>query len=132
MTHEARNTGPTEQHVIRIELKKDALPDAASSIPDPLDSLVIGKDTQKLLFENAYVRAMEDRVPAGSMTPKHSHKRGLLINLSDYDTETKTWPDDKISRAHVIKGEVRWSEPVTHEVKVIGTTAAYAIRIEVK
>ena len=131
VTHEARNTGPTEQHVIRIELKKDALPPAASSIPDPLDALVICKDTQKLLFENAYVRAIEDRGPAGNVAAKHSHKRSLLINMSDYDTETKTWPDDKISRTHAIEGQVRWSEPVTHEVKNIGTTAAYAIRIEV-
>ena len=132
VTHEARNTGTTEQHVIRIELKKGALPAAASSTSDPLDALVVCKDTQKLLFENAYVRAIEDRGAAGNVTAKHTHKRGLLVNLSDYDTETKTWPDGKISRTHATAGEVRWSEPVLHEVKNIGTTATYAIRVELK
>lgn len=132
VTHEARNTGTSEQHVIRIELKKDSLPDAASSIPDPLDALVICKDTQKLLFENAYVRAIEERSPAGSVTPKHSHKRGLQIILSDFDALTKTWPDGKITFTHAKVGEVRWIEAVTHEVKTLGTIAAYAIRVEVK
>ena len=132
VTHEARNTGTTEQHVIRIELKKDAPPAGRSATPDPLDALVICKDTQKLLFENAYVRAIEDRAPAGSATAKHTHKRGLLVQLSDYDSETTTWPDGKISRTHATAGGVNWSEPVMHEVKNIGATATYAIRIEVK
>lgn len=132
VTHEARNTGMTEQHVIRIELKKGVPPAGTSSIPDPLDALIMCKDTQKLLFENAYVRVIEDRGPAGNVTAQHTHKRGLLINLSDYISETKTWPAGKISRANAKLGEVRWSEPVRHEVKNIGTTDAFAIRIEVK
>ena len=132
VTHEARNTGATEQHVVRIELKKGVPPAAASSTPDPLDALIMCKDTQKLLFENAYVRVIEDRGPAGNVTVKHTHKRGLLINLSDYVSETKTWPDGTISRVNAKEGEVRWSGPVMHEVKNIGTTDAFVIRIEVK
>jgi len=97
VTHEARNTGSTDQRVIRIEMKKAAPLAAPSAAKDPLDALVAYKDSQKLLFENAYVRAIEDRGPAGNLTPKHTHPRGLLINLSDFDSETTTWPDGKVN-----------------------------------
>src|SRR4051812_39264401 len=50
VTHEARNTGATEQHVVRIELKNEARP-ATLPQPDPLDALVVCSDTQKLIFE---------------------------------------------------------------------------------
>jgi hypothetical protein len=40
VTHEARNTGTTEQHVIRIELKQPA-PAGSSAPPADLDSLLV-------------------------------------------------------------------------------------------
>ena len=93
---------------------------------------MVCSDTQKLIFENAYVRAIEDRGPAGNVTAKHTHPRGLLIALAAYDTESSAWPDRKVSRGHTAKGEVRWSEAVTHDVKNVGATATYAIRIDVR
>ena len=76
VTHEARNTGTTEQRVIRVELKREA-PAAvpAAGEPDPLDSLIVCKDTQKLIFENQYARVIEERVPPGIAQPKHRHGR---------------------------------------------------------
>jgi len=130
-THETRNTGATEQHVVRVELKNEARP-AKRSPADPLDALVACNDTQKLIFENAYVRAIEDRGPAGNVTAKHTHPRGVLIALSDYETESSAWPDRSVSRGHAAKGDVRWSEAVTHDVKNVGATPTYAVRIDVK
>ena len=131
VTHEARNTGKTEQHVVRIEMKKEAPAPAAAGKPGPLDSVVVAKESQKLIFENAYVRAIQDRSQAGETTPKHSHLRGLLVNLSDYDIEV-TVADGKVVRSHQVKGAVSWSEPVTHEAKITGTSETWAVRVEVK
>jgi beta-alanine degradation protein BauB len=119
------------QHVIRIDLKKSA-PPTGSSTPDPLDALIVSKNTQRLLFENAYVRAIEDRGPAGAITPKHTHKRGLLITMSAYDSEVETFPDGRITHTHAKAGDAVWSEPITHRVKNTGSTPTWAIRIEVK
>ena len=80
VTHEARNTGATEQHVIRIELKTGARA-STPTVADPLDALVVCKDTQRLIFENADVRAIEDRGPAGNSTAKHTHQRLSLIHI---------------------------------------------------
>ena len=130
VTHQARNTGATEQRVIRIELKKSAPPTGAPSA-DPLDALIVCRDTQKLIFENEYVRAIEDRGPAGNVAPKHTHRRGVLVALSDFETEATTSPGDNTSRRRYAKGDVVWSDAVTHEVKNVGKTEAYAIRVEV-
>lgn len=115
VTHEARNTGATEQHVIRVELKQDA---PSGDLPSgPLDSLVACKDTQKLIFENRFVRAIDDRIPAGVAEAKHRHARGLTVTLTDWDTEAVTYPSGQTARRHAAFGDVRWTEPLVHEVR---------------
>jgi hypothetical protein len=89
-------------------------------------------DTQKLLMENALVRVFEIRVPPGTFEAKHSHARGLTIALSDYDTESRTFPDGKPTRGHTAFSEVRWVESVVHEVRNVGSTEQHVIRIELK
>ena len=131
VTHTARNTGTTEQRVIRIELKQDA-PSSTSLVSDPLDSLVACKDTQKLIFENQLVRAIDDRIPAGVAEPKHRHAHGLTITLSDWDSESVAYPSGQTSRRHAILGEVRWTEPLVHEVRNFGKTESHTVRIELK
>lgn len=131
VTHTARNTGSTEQRVIRIELKQDA-PSSGSLVSDELDSLKACKDTQKLIFENQFVRAIDDRIPAGVAEPKHRHAHGLTITLSDWDSETVTYPSGQTSRRHAILGEVRWTEPLVHEVRNFGKTDSHTVRIELK
>lgn len=131
VTHEAHNTGTTEQHVVRIEIKKDP-PAAALVSHDPLDSLIACKDTEKLLFENAYVRAIEVHSAAGNAEPQHSHGRGVTVAMSDYDSEATTFPDGKVTHNHANKGDVRWTTPVVHSVKNVGTTEQYVVRIDIK
>lgn len=89
-------------------------------------------DTQKLIIENMFVRVWDIHVPPGTFEAKHSHARGVTIAMSDYDNETKSIPDGKISRGHTKLGEVKWAEPVTHEARNIGTTEQHVIRIELK
>ncbi len=134
VTHEARNTGATEQHVIRIELKQDAPSSNSTSAarPDELDSLLACTDTLKLIFENQFVRVIDDRIPAGVAEPKHRHPHGLTIALADSDSEAVTYPDHQTARRHAALGDVRWTEAVVHEVRNVGTTDSHTIRIELK
>jgi hypothetical protein len=89
-------------------------------------------DTQKLLMENAIVRVFEIRVPPGTFEARHGHAHGLTIALSDYDNETRSFPDGQPTRGHTKFGDVRWVEPVVHEVRNVGATEQHVIRIEIK
>jgi hypothetical protein len=89
-------------------------------------------DTQKLVMENALVRVFEIKVPPGVAEARHTHARGLTIALSDYDNETKSFPDGRVNRGHAAFGQVRWAEPQDHEAKNVGTTEQHVIRIEIK
>jgi hypothetical protein len=131
VTHEARNTGTTEQHVIRVELKKDS-PGLPPAKTDPLDSLVVCKDTQKLIFENQFVRVIEERVPPGVGQPKHRHAQGLLIPLANSTIEAVDDPDGRVARRELKLGEAGWRDPVIHAVRNIGQTELLNIRIELR
>ena len=89
-------------------------------------------DTQKLIIDNMFVRVWDIRVPPGTFEAKHSHARGVTVAMSDYDNETKSLPDGKVSRSHTKQGDVKWVEPVTHEARNTGTTEQRVIRIELK
>jgi len=103
-----------------------------SQATNPLDPLKVCPDTHKLLFENAVLRVIEAKVPAGSTEPKHSHPRGITVYLANYDVETKTIPDNRVTQGQRKFGTVSWSDAVVHEVKNTGKTNSHAIRIELK
>jgi hypothetical protein len=98
---------------------------------DELDSLTVCRDTQKLIFENAFVRVIDDVIPPGAAEPRHHHPRGLVITLADADVETRSGAGAPV-RGHSSAGSVRWNEPLTHEVRNVGTAATHYIRIDVK
>jgi len=134
VTHEAHNVGTTLQHVIRIELKGQP---SGVVKNDPYDSMVVSKATHKVVLENRYVRVVEDHLPPSGTEPKHTHPHGVVIMMSDFDSETRTYPDisskdGRISRNHYNKGLVRWAEPNVHDVKNVGATELYVIRIDLK
>jgi hypothetical protein len=103
-----------------------------SQATNPLDPLKVCPDTHKLLFENAVLRVIEAKVPAGSTEPKHSHPRGITVYLANYDVQATTIPDHKVTQAQRKFGTVSWSDAVVHEVKNTGKTNSHAIRIELK
>jgi len=99
---------------------------------EDLDSLKVCKDTQKLIFENAFVRIIDDRIPPGVAEPKHQHRHGVTVWINDYDAEQVVYPEGKKSTSHRVGGTAAWSEAVAHTVRNAGKTESHTIRIELK
>jgi hypothetical protein len=99
---------------------------------DSLDALKVAPGMTKLLIDNAFVRVTEETVPPGKGVPKHSHKRGVTVALTDYDSEQTLFPSGQVVRTHRHQGEVSWAEPVVHEAHNVGTTVQNVVRIELK
>jgi len=98
---------------------------------DPLDSLVVCAATQKLILENQFVRVIDDSIPPGVTEPRHRHRHGVSIYLSDYTTESIS-DDGKVTPQPRKFGVAQWSEATIHQVRNTGTTLSHAIRIELK
>src|SRR5580698_4011974 len=98
---------------------------------DPLDSLKACPDTQKLILENQFVRVIDDQIPMGVTEPRHRHRHGVTVYLSDYTTEQIT--DDGVVKPQVRKSDTAgWNEATIHQVRNTGKTPSHAIRIELK
>ena len=98
---------------------------------DPLDSLTVCKDTQKLIFENSFVRVIDDSIPVGGTEALHRHRHGVVVYLSDYTAESINADGTKSGGPRKASGAA-WSEAVVHQVKNTGSTVSHAIRIELK
>jgi len=104
----------------------------SSAAEDDLDSLKVCRETQKLIFENAFVRVIDDVIPAGVTEPKHRHPHGVVVTLADAEIESTIYPAGRVARGHSKLGNVSWSEPTVHEVHNVGTEPSQFIRIDVK
>jgi hypothetical protein len=98
---------------------------------DPLDSLKVCKDTQKLLFENQFVRVIDDQIPPGVTEPMHRHRHGVSVYLSNYINENVT-QDGRKSKQERKAGTAQWNEPTVHTVTNTGSVSSHSIRIELK
>src|SRR5262245_43553580 len=104
---------------------------ASSAAPQELDPLKVAADTHTLVFENAFVRVLETRVPPGKTERMHRHGRRVVVYLSDFHTRTTEQggkPQDNLRKA----GLTRWSEPLVHTVENIGKTEGHVISVELK
>jgi hypothetical protein len=99
---------------------------------DALDSLLVCHETQKLIFENAFVRVIDDVIPPGISEPMHHHPHGVVVTIVDADTETRLYPDGQPTRHHSAKGSASWSESLLHDVKNVGAAPTHFIRIDIK
>ena len=98
---------------------------------DPLDPVRAAPDTHKVAFENAFVRVLEVRIPAGKIEPRHRHPHGLSVYFSDWDA--KVTVDGSEARVNQRRtGTFAWSEAVVHTVENVGNTEARVLRIELK
>jgi quercetin dioxygenase-like cupin family protein len=122
VTHESLNTGSTLQHVIRVELLKEAGASGAAVV-EPLT-------TQRVLVDNAYVRVIEDNLPPGGSEPVHRHGRGVIVPLTSAELEVTE--GGKTEKRSVTFGEADWREPVVHSVKNVGSTPLRLVRVELK
>ena len=100
---------------------------------EELDSIKVCAATQKLIFENAFVRIIDDRIPPGVTEPKHQHKHGVTISISAYDLEQVIYPEGRVVKGRREGGgAANWSEAIIHTVKNTGTTESHTVRIELK
>jgi len=99
--------------------------------PDPLDSLTVCADTQKLLFENQFVRVIDDVIPVKATEKMHRHRHGVVVYLSDYTVDITT-QDGKKTTSTRKDNTATWSDATVHTVTNVGTTPSHAIRIELK
>jgi len=130
ITHSVKNVGSTTSHAIRIDLKRAEPPPPPE--PESLDSLKLSGITQKLIFENEYVRVIDDVIPVGVTEPMHHHPHGVVVYLTDNYVTEQIRPDGSTSRNTRKLNEASWAEPLTHSVKNIGTGTSHAIRVELK
>src|SRR5579862_3152649 len=105
-----------------------AWPQAAD---DPLDSLKVCTETQKLIFENKFVRVIDDQIPPGVTEPMHRHPHGVVVYLNTYTNE-QTTAEGKKSLQERVAGTAAWAEATVHTVKNVDKNSSHAIRIELK
>jgi hypothetical protein len=98
---------------------------------DALDPVKVAPDTHKIAFENAFVRILEVRVPAGRIEPRHRHPHGLSVYFTDWDA--KTTVDGRSPTVNQRKaGTFAWSDAVIHTVENVGPREGHILRIELK
>jgi quercetin dioxygenase-like cupin family protein len=104
---------------------------STQSKDDALDPVRVSPETHKVAFENAIVRVLEVRIPAGKTEPRHRHPHGLSVYLTDW--EAKATVDGKPPQVNQRKaGTFAWSDAVVHTVENVGKTDARVLRIELK
>jgi hypothetical protein len=99
---------------------------------DEQDVLQVIPDNYKLLFENAFVRVIEARVPPGTEETPHRHMRGVSVCMTEYTVESRILPDGQWVRSDRKLGTVYWSESSLHVLRNVGKTTSHTIRVELK
>jgi quercetin dioxygenase-like cupin family protein len=98
---------------------------------DALDPVKVAPDTHKVAFENAFVRVLEVRIPAGKTEPRHRHPHGMSVYFTDWDA--KVTVDGKSADVHHRKaGTFAWNDAVIHSVENVGAGEGHVLRIELK
>ena len=103
----------------------------AQSKDDSLDALKLAGDTQKLLFENQFVRVIDNQVPVGHTEPMHSHPHGVVVYLAHSKNQITT-QDGKTRISDNNADTVAWSEATVHTAKNVGDAPSHTIRIDIK
>ena len=104
----------------------------AMSQPDDQDVLKVIPENYTLLFENAFVRVIEARVPPGTEEKPHRHMRGVSICMTEYTVESRILPNGQWVRSDRNHGTVYWSESSLHILRNVGKTTSHTIRVELK
>jgi hypothetical protein len=103
----------------------------SQSANDALDPVRVAPDTHKIAFENAFVRVLEVRVPAGKTEPRHRHPHGMSVYFTDWDAKvTVDGGSPNVNRRKA--GTFAWSDAVIHTVENVGPREGHILRIELK
>jgi quercetin dioxygenase-like cupin family protein len=98
---------------------------------DALDPVRVAADTHKIAFENAFVRVLEVRIPAGKTEPRHRHPHGMSVYFTDWEAKV-TVDGGSPSVNHRKAGTFAWSDAVIHTVENVGQGEGHVLRIELK
>ena len=104
----------------------------AASQTDDLDVLKVIPENYKLILDNPLVRVLEAHIPPGTEEKPHRHLRGVSVCMTEYTLESRPLPDGQWTRQERRPGVVYWSEAGLHQVRNVGSTMSYTIRIELK
>jgi hypothetical protein len=104
----------------------------AISRQDDQDVLKVIPENYTLLYENAFVRVIEARVPPGVEEKPHRHMRGVSVCMTEYTVESRILPDGQWVRSDRKHGTVYWSESSLHILRNVGKTTSHTIRVELK
>jgi quercetin dioxygenase-like cupin family protein len=103
----------------------------SQSADDALDPVRISPDTHTIAFENAFVRVLDVRLPAGKVEPRHRHPHGMSVYFTDW--EAKITVDGREPQVNQRKaGTFAWSDAVVHTVQNVGKSEGHVLRIELK
>jgi quercetin dioxygenase-like cupin family protein len=95
------------------------------------DMAVSAGNKAKVVLDNDKVRVLEVNLPPGGNTGMHSHGDNLVVFLSG-GMSVQTMADGSAKQMETKPGEVRWSDPVTHDTKNTGKAMTRALVIELK
>jgi hypothetical protein len=118
-----KNAGSSEAHFFRVEFPGKGSQDtwgAAGLAPN-----------YKLLFENAYARAYDIRIPAGVRESQHTHHDRVVVCLNGAELE-HLFPDGNKEPSTLKTGELAFRAGSTHIGRNIGRTDLWVIAIEPK
>jgi len=130
ITHSVKNVSDNTSHAIRIDLKRADPPPPPAA--DPMDSVRTAGATQTIIFENEFVRVIDDVIPVGATEPMHHHPHGVVVYLSPNYVTEQILPDGSTRSNARKQYDASWAEPLTHSVRNISTITSHAIRIELK
>ena len=106
--------------------------------PDELDALIAAPEYHSLLMENEQVRVLDTHIPAGKITPIHTHRwPGSLYILSwsdcvRRDAEGKVLVDSRNSQSPAEESAV-WSPQLPpHTLENVGDKELHLISVEIK
>ena len=116
VVHSYENTGDQPLEGILVEPKK---PGDAAWTPPPRDAAKVDAAHHKIEFENDQVRVERYWFTKGEKSPMHDHGANVQISLTNADTRATT-PDGKSSEAPAKAGQVRYREPLSHQVENLG------------
>lgn len=101
------------------------------SADSALDPVRVAADTHKIVFENAFVRVLDVRLPPGKIEPRHRHPHGLSVYFTDWSA--KVAADGREPQVNERKaGTFAWSDAVVHTVQNVGKSEGHILRIELK
>jgi quercetin dioxygenase-like cupin family protein len=93
-------------------------------------AMTAAKNT-KVLLDNDKVRVLELQMAPGGKTGMHSHPDNIVYFLTGGEAK-QTLADGTTKNLSSKAGEVRWSEPVTHDTENVGKSAVKVLIIELK